>query len=248
MQIGQRFFVSEPFEFGHKALDEPKHALGAVDESALDFARVGISVGITALVEETLGSPCLFRRGQIEKGQEISGLVMRALLLELSAALDVDQRRRHVREMAFGILAGGLTLRFDKYSPARAEPAQRVIQPAGDADQLRRHGGIQIWPSKPRGTLKRAVLVEDDALVDQSGPGQEVSKLCRRPPVFSEVHHGLKPPDSRRYADAGARHRRIGGHAWPPTPQRPDRESRARDRRATAADRGRAPPPACRLG
>ena len=119
---------------------------------------------------------------------------MRALLLELSAALDVDQGGRHVREMAFGILAGGMPLRFDKDSPARTEPAQRIVEPAGDADEFRRHGGIQIRPPKPRRTLKRAILVEDDALVDQSGPGQEVRKLRGRAPIFCEVHHRLQTP------------------------------------------------------
>ncbi|OIQ67939.1 hypothetical protein GALL_504780 [mine drainage metagenome] len=127
MQIGQHFLVIEPFEFGHKALDKPKHALGAVDESTLDFARIRVFVAIASLVEETLGTRGLFRRRQIEKGQEITGLVMRPLLLELRAALDVDQRRRHIREMAFRILAGGMPLRLDKDSPARTEPAQRVV-------------------------------------------------------------------------------------------------------------------------
>ena len=42
--------------FGHEAFDELKHAVGAVDEAALDFARIGISVAIASLVEETLGS------------------------------------------------------------------------------------------------------------------------------------------------------------------------------------------------
>ena len=86
--------------------------------------------------------------------------------------------------MAFGILAGGIALRLDKDSPARTEPAQSVVQPAGDADEFGRHGGIQIRPPKLRGPLKRAILVEDDALVDQSSPGQEVRKLRGRAPIF----------------------------------------------------------------
>ena len=117
MQIGQRSLVIEPGDFGHKTLDKPEHALGAIDETTLDFPRFPIFVAIASLVEQALGSPSFFRRRQIEKGQEIAGLVMRALLLELSAALDVDQGRRHIREMAFGIFAGGMTLRLDKDSP-----------------------------------------------------------------------------------------------------------------------------------
>ena len=148
MQIGQRSLVVQPGDFGHKALDQPEHALGAIDETTLDFARVPIFVAIASLVEEALGSPSFFRRRQIEKGQEVVGLVMRALLLELSAALNIDQGGCHIREMAFGILAGGMTLRLDKDSPARTEPTHRVVQSAGDADEFGRHGGIQIRPPK----------------------------------------------------------------------------------------------------
>src|SRR5450631_4326166 len=125
--------------------------------------------------------------------------------------------------MAFGISAGGKALRLNKDSPARTEPTQRIVQSPGDADEFGRHGGIQIRSPKFRGTLKRAILVEDDALVDQSGPGQEVRKLGGRAPIFSEVHHGPRPPNSWRYGDAGVRHRQIAGRASPPTPRRPDR-------------------------
>src|ERR1700681_2169926 len=144
MQIGQRSLVIEPSDFGHEALDKPEHALGAIDETTLDFPRFPIFVAIAPLVEEALGAPSFFRRRQIEKGQEIAGLVMRALLLELSAALNINEGRRHIREISFGILAGGMTLRLDKDGPARTEPTQRVVQSPGDADELGRHGGIQI--------------------------------------------------------------------------------------------------------
>src|SRR5216683_6843529 len=82
-----------------------------------------------------------------------------------------------------------MTLRLDKDGPARAEPPQSVVQPAGDADQFRRHGGIQIRPPKPRRALKRAILVENDALVDQSGPGQEIRQMGYGSTILSEVHH-----------------------------------------------------------
>src|SRR6266851_604628 len=82
-----------------------------------------------------------------------------------------------------------MTLRLDKDGPARAEPPQSVVQPAGDADQFRRHGGIQIRPPKLRRALKRAILIEDDALVDQSGPGQEIRQMGYGSTILSEVHH-----------------------------------------------------------
>src|SRR5713226_4692381 len=91
--------------------------------------------------------------------------------------------------MALRILAGGVTLRFDKDGPARTEPPQGVVQPAGDADQFRWHRGIQIRPAKLGRALKRAILVEDDALVDQSGPGQEIRQMGYGSTILTEVHH-----------------------------------------------------------
>src|SRR5882724_2311242 len=91
--------------------------------------------------------------------------------------------------MALRIFAGGVTLRFDKDGPARTEPPQGVVQPAGDADQFRWHCGIQIRPTKPCRALKRAILVEDDALVDQSGPGQKIHQMGYGSTILSEVHH-----------------------------------------------------------
>ena len=52
---------------------------------------------------------------------------MRALLLELGAALDIDQRGGRIREIAFRICAGGMPLRLDEDSPAGAQPTQRVV-------------------------------------------------------------------------------------------------------------------------
>src|SRR6266566_9919128 len=91
MQIGQRFLVIAPSKFGHKALDEPKHAAGLVDESTLHLPSIRVLPAIASLVEKPFRARGVFWRRQIEKGEEITGLVMPALLLEFGAALDVDQ-------------------------------------------------------------------------------------------------------------------------------------------------------------
>ena len=91
MQIGQRFLVIDPFEFGHKALDKPKHAGGLIDKSTLHLPSIGVLPAIASLVEKPFRARGVFWRRQIEKGQEIVGLVMRPLLLELRATLNVDQ-------------------------------------------------------------------------------------------------------------------------------------------------------------
>src|SRR5882724_2504254 len=108
MEIGQRFLVIDPADLGHKALDEAKHALGAVDESPLYLARIRISVAVASLVEESLGARGVLWRRQIEKGEEVTRLVVRALLLKFGAALDVDQIRRH----------GGIQVRTPKLGGA----------------------------------------------------------------------------------------------------------------------------------
>src|SRR6266851_3554029 len=94
--------------------------------------------------------------------------------------------------MTLGIFVRGVTLRLDKDRPARAEPTQRVVQSAGDADQFRRHCRIQIRPTKLCRALERAILIEDDALVDQSGPGQEIHQMRQGSTILSEVHHARR--------------------------------------------------------
>src|SRR5712675_3367926 len=91
VQIGQRFLIIDPFEFGHKALDKPKHAVGTVDESALHLPSIRVLPAIASLVEKPFRARGVFWRRQIEEGEEITGLEMRTLLLELRATLNVDQ-------------------------------------------------------------------------------------------------------------------------------------------------------------
>src|SRR5882724_807640 len=168
MEIGQRFLVIDPADLGHKALDEAKHA----------------PVAVASLVEESLGARGVLWRRQIEKGEEVTRLVVRALLLKFGAALDVDQSRRHIRKMTFGIFACRIPLRLDKDSPTRTEPTQRIVQSPRNADEFRRHGGIQVRTPKLGGALKRTILVEDDSFVDQSRPGQEIHELRSGAAIF----------------------------------------------------------------
>src|SRR3546814_1908292 len=56
---------------------------------------------------------------------------------------------------------------------------------------------IQIGTTKLRRALEAAVLVEDDALGDQRGPGQEVSQMAGAVAIFGEVHHGERASDAQ---------------------------------------------------
>src|SRR3546814_7116129 len=76
-------------------------------------------------------------------------------------------------------------------------PAQGIVQPGGDGDQLGGRRRIQIGTTKLRRALEAAVLVEDDALGDQRGPGQEVSQMAGAVAIFGEVHHGERASDAQ---------------------------------------------------
>ena len=175
MQVGQRLGVIEPLGLGHEAFDQREHAVGAIDEAGQRRAPIG-AVMRAALVEPGLGARGVVGRRQPEQRQEIAALEMRAFFLELRAALGIDQPRGGIGKLAPRIAVGGLALRLDEDRPARAQAAQRVVEPDGDRDQLGRRRGIQIGPAEPRGALEGAVLVEDDALPDQRRPGQEVGE------------------------------------------------------------------------
>src|SRR3546814_19509946 len=80
---------------------------------------------------------------QIEEGQEIAGLEMRAGLLEVGLALGVDQGRCRVGKAACRIGRGLMALRLDEDRPARAEAAEGVVEAAGDRDKFGRHGAVE---------------------------------------------------------------------------------------------------------
>src|SRR3546814_8698773 len=64
----------------------------------------------------------------------------------------------------------------------------RSVQTRGDRHQFGRRRRIEIGSAEARGALERTVLVEDDALVDQCRPRQEVSEVLRMAAIRSEEH------------------------------------------------------------
>ena len=129
MQVGQRLGIIEPVGFGHEALDQREHPVGAVDEAGERRAPVG-AVARPALVEPGLGACGVVGRRQPEQGQEISALEMRTLLPRTAPGA----RHRRDREAASGnslsrIAVGRLALRLDEDRPAGAQAAQRIVEP-----------------------------------------------------------------------------------------------------------------------
>ena len=83
-----------------------------------------------------------------------------------------------------------MALRFDKDRPTGFETAQRIVQATGNGDEFGWHGAIEVRPPEFCRPLKRAVLVEDNALIDEGSPRQKVSKTRIRTAIFGEIHHG----------------------------------------------------------
>ena len=227
MEIGQRLGIIEPVGLGHEALDQRQHAIGSVDEAIERHAPVG-AIARAALIEPALGPRGVLGWRQPEQRQEIPALEMRAFFLELSASLGVDEARGGVGKLVARIGVGGLTLRLDEDRPAGPQAAQGVVEPPGDRDELGGRRRIQIGTAEPRGALERAVLVEDDALLDQRRPGQEVGEALRPAAIFGEVHHrgALTRSCAGGSAGAGAPRRRRRRRAWRPRPPRDGRSAR----------------------
>src|SRR3546814_17879257 len=101
-----------------------------------------------------------------------------------------------------------MALRLDKDRPTRSQTAERVVEAAGDPDQLCWNRAVEVRATEARGALERAILVEDDAFAGERDPGPEIRQADRGEAVFCKVHHGASPPlsrsNGRRRPEAGA--------------------------------------------
>src|SRR3546814_18130362 len=104
---------------------------------------------------------------------------MRAFLLEFGFAFGVAQCLRSLGEHAGRIAACAMALRLDKDRPTRSQTAERVVEAAGDPDQLCWNRAVEVRATEARGALERAILVEDDAFAGERAPGQEIRQAGR---------------------------------------------------------------------
>ena len=56
MEIGQRLRVIEPPDLRHEPFDKLEHAVGAIDETAQDFAGIRTFVAIAPFIKKALGA------------------------------------------------------------------------------------------------------------------------------------------------------------------------------------------------
>ena len=86
-----------------------------------------------------------------------------------------------------------MTLRLDENRPSGTEATKGIVETPGDGDQLGLHSAVEVGTTKTGGTLKTAVLVEDDAFAKQRGPREEIGEPGIAIAVFGKVHHGRAP-------------------------------------------------------
>ncbi|KAG0774644.1 hypothetical protein G6F22_013900 [Rhizopus arrhizus] len=125
------------------------------------------------------------------------------------------------------VVGRSAALGLDEQRPARAHPAQRVVQAGRRGDQLALRGAVEVRPAKPRRALETAVLVQDDARRDQPGPGQPVGQQRGPLAVFGKVQHGGVPShvQQRAVLDVPGKH----GHELRIDTRTPDRQRVADD-------------------
>jgi hypothetical protein len=69
-----------------------------------------------------------------------------------------------------------MALRLNEHGPAGSQAAKCVVQTTGDRDKFSWHRAIEVGSTELRRPLERAILVQDDALVDEGSPRQEIRK------------------------------------------------------------------------
>lgn len=82
-----------------------------------------------------------------------------------------------------------MTLCLNKYGPAASEAAQGVVKTTRDGDKFSRHRAIEVGATELCCPLERTILVQDNSLVDQGCPRQEVRKTGVGIAIFGKIHH-----------------------------------------------------------
>jgi hypothetical protein len=104
---------------------------------------------------------------------------MGASLLELCPSLGIDQGGGYIRKGA-GRIGSRRSLCLDKNRPTGFQTPQGVVQTTGDGDELGRDRAIEIRSAKICCPLKRAILVQDDALVHKGSPWNSARRVFER--------------------------------------------------------------------
>ena len=135
------------------------------------------SVGLVAVDEERAQPVLHLGWRQVAHGEGVEALERGLPALVDASSLVVDQPRRRVGEEArFGVAGGGLADRIGLDHPAVPEVAERSVHLLGQDRHLVRRGRLHVRARVPPAGEERAVLVEQDAFVDQRVVVQEIGE------------------------------------------------------------------------
>ncbi|MNV38271.1 hypothetical protein D3C71_1298170 [compost metagenome] len=189
VQVGQGLCIVEPADLRHHAVQQVQETLRLGHKGMEPLAPVH-AFGLAVLVEQLRRACTALLGRQVDQGEVVAALEVARVLLEGCAAFLVDQPGQRLGKQGQGIVGRLAALGFHEQRPARAQAAQRIVEPRRCGDQLALRRAVQVRTAKARRALERAVLVEHDTGCNQSGPGQPVGQQRGTLAVFGEVQHG----------------------------------------------------------
>ena len=194
VQVGQRLGIAERLGLRQDGGQHLERSVGLGLEPRELRKDVGFHrLRIGALVQHALGAALALRRREIEQGEAVAALMMRAIGAEGVIALLVDQPRRGIGEACARIVVGRNPLGLEEQRPTFAEAPQDVVEPGRHRHQLGLRGAVEVGAAVAQRALEGAVLVEHDPRRNQARPRQVVGQRGAVLAVLSEAQHDSAP-------------------------------------------------------
>jgi len=121
--------------------------------------------------------------------QREARLEVPAVALVLLAALLVDEARHGIREGPLGRVVGrGDALGVDVEHPAVPEAREESVDVERESGELLARRRVQVGSPEAVAGEEAPVLVEDNPVVDESGPGEEIADAAGAALALAEEH------------------------------------------------------------
>src|SRR5690606_9923070 len=111
-------------------------------------------------VEQPLGAALMLGRRQVQKCQIVAALMMRAVGREGRIPFLVDEPRGSIGKAMARVLIGRYALGLEEQGPAFTKPAQHVVEPRRDGDELRIRRTVEIRTTIADRALEGSILVQ----------------------------------------------------------------------------------------
>ena len=187
MKVRQRFLgvqrMALRHDFGEQLIDTLHLRL---ELAQVHFHAIVLGIRDFLFVDEELAKFVVFVfRRQIQKREIVDALEVIAGIGETGHALAVDECRADVGETAGRVDLAAFAPRFRLDAPIPADAAQAVVQSCDGDDELVLGRGIHVGAAIAEGLLERAVVIEDDAILDHDAPRHIVFEAGRALAVFA---------------------------------------------------------------